>query len=135
MPSALPQITNKATHDATLAQLSPPDSLTLILYITSPSLPSCRATQPHVELLSQHFASDPSYTSANGKPKVKVYEMEITKDTQPMIKFSAHNCPIFIVMGGGGQGERGWCETLLGGGEKGVADVRRVVDGRLGVGG
>ena len=57
--------------------------------------------------------------------------MEITKDTQPMIKFSAHNCPIFIVMGGGGKG----CETLLGGGERGVREVRRVVEDKLGVGG
>lgn len=59
--------------------------------------------------------------------------MEITKDTQPMIKFSAHNCPIFIVMGGGGKGEREWCETLLGGGDRGVREVRRVVEERLGV--
>ena len=133
MPSTLPQITDNETHDAVLTQLSPPDSVTLILYITSHSLPSCRNTTPHILALSEHFSTDPTYTNTNGKPKVKVYEMEITKDTQPMIKFSAHNCPIFIVMGGGGKGERGWCETLLGGGEKGVKEVKRVVDGRLGV--
>lgn len=107
---SLSQITDPATHDAALTQATTHNHF-IVIYVSSSASPKCIGTTPQIEDLAHEYEG-----------KVQFYQMEITKDTQPMIKFSGHNCPILILMKGK------WCETLLGGG---VRDLRRKIEENL----
>jgi hypothetical protein len=93
----LERITNPATHDAAIAKASEPGTIVLI-YVTSSSNPICVSTTPKVEAL----AADEKYKS------VRFFQMELTPDTAPMIKFGIQNTPIFIAY------KQAWCQTVLG---------------------
>ena len=109
-PSPLEQITSPATHDRalTLASHLLPNPPVVLIYVTSASNPHCARITPKVEAL----ASDDKY-----KHKVRFYQMELTPETAPMIKFGIQNTPIFI-----GYRAR-WCHTILGPDFRGLVRV------------
>ncbi|KPI45301.1 uncharacterized protein AB675_2447 [Cyphellophora attinorum] len=118
-PPTLPQITSPKTHAAALAHssgLSPTGPIVLI-YVTSSANPICRRTTPKIQLL----AANSKY--ADGE-RVKFYQMELTPETAPMIKFGIQNTPIFIAYRGK------WCQTVLG---PDLVGVERMLDGQLGL--
>ena len=101
-------ITDPASRDAAIAHAQEPGVL-VVIYVTSGSNPICTKTTPKIESL----ASDEKYRG------VKFFQMELTPETAPMIKFGIQNTPIFILY------RQRWCQTILG------ADMRalgRVLD-------
>jgi hypothetical protein len=116
-PAPLPQIISPETHTAALAHSSSPTGPIVLIYVTSSANPICRRTTPKI----QSLAINPKYADDE---RVKVYEMELTPETAPMIKFGIQNTPIFIAYRGK------WCQTVLG---ADLVGVERMLDGQLGV--
>ena len=104
--SQLSQITDHVSHDAAIALAQEPGTV-VVIYVSSGSNPICAQTTPKIESL----ASDEKYRN------VKFFQMELTPETAPMIKFGIQNTPIFILY------RQRWCQTILG------ADMRAL--GRL----
>lgn len=90
-------ITDPASHDAAIAHAQEP-GVVVVIYVTSGSNPVCTQTTPKIESL----ASDEKYM------EVKFFQMELTPETAPMIKFGIQNTPIFILY------QQKWCQTILG---------------------
>lgn len=90
-------ITDPASHDAAIAHAQEP-GVVVVIYVTSGSNPICAQTTPKIKSL----ASDEKYRD------VKFFQMELTPETAPMIKFGIQNTPIFILY------RQRWCQTILG---------------------
>lgn len=115
----LEQITDRATHDAAVDLAADtnarpnPHPTPIVMYITSDaSARSSSTLTAQVTKLSDEFAG-----------RVRFFEMPMTKDTTPMIKFGPWNCPLFIFMRGtfcrteygriGVEGIRSICEEMV----------------------
>jgi hypothetical protein len=116
-PPPLPQITSPQTHTHALSHSSSPTGPIVLIYVTSSANPICRRTTPQI----QYLAATPKYAD---NERVKFYQMELTPETAPMIKFGIQNTPIFIAYRGK------WCQTVLG---PDLVGVERMLDGQLGV--
>ena len=93
----LEQIEDPASHDAAIAHAQHAGT-TVVLYVTSGSNPICVQTTPKI----QSLARNEKYSD------VRFFQMELTPETAPMIKFGIQNTPIFILY------RQKWCQTLLG---------------------
>ena len=104
----LPQIKNREEHDSIVSRENQERNIPVVIYVTS-STPASRALTPSIIALSkkQEFV----------EAGVQWYEMELTSETSPMIKFGPQNCPIVFLFRGT------WCETLLG--VRGSEDVEK----------
>jgi hypothetical protein len=95
--STLKQIKDPNSHDAAISHAQDAGTV-VVLYVTSGSNPICVQTTPKIEKL----AGNEKYRN------VRFFQMEITPETAPMIKFGIQNTPIFILY------RQRWCETILG---------------------
>ena len=95
----LPQIKNREEHDSIVSRENQKRNIPIVIYVTS-STPASRALTPSIIALSKKQ----EFVDAG----VQWYEMELTSETSPMIKFGPQNCPIMFLFRGS------WCETLLG---------------------
>ena len=99
MPSPrITQITDKASHDA-IAGAGERGTPTVI-YVSFSPLPACRSFTPKFEQL----AADATLTDRG----IVFAQMELDKETTPILKFGVQTCPICICL------RKGWCRTLLG---------------------
>lgn len=102
----LEQITDRTTHDAAVDLAADttakpnPNPTPIVIYVTSSAQSASSTLTAQIAKLA---ASD---EFVNGQ--VRFFQMEMTKDTTPMIKFGPQNCPLFIFMRGR------YCETEYG---------------------
>jgi thioredoxin-like negative regulator of GroEL len=94
---SLEQVKDPASHDAAIAHAQNSGTV-VVLYVTSWSNPICTSTTPKIESL----AKNEKYGN------VRFFQMELTPETAPMIKFGIQNTPIFILY------RQRWCQTILG---------------------
>ena len=106
----LPQIKNREEHDSIVSRENQQRNIPIVIYVTS-STPASRALTPSIIALSKKQ----EFVDAG----VQWYEMELTSETSPMIKFGPQNCPIVFLFRGM------WCETLLG--IRGAEEVEKKV--------
>lgn len=110
----LEQITDRTTHDAAVDLAADttakpnPNPTPIVIYVTS----SSQSTSSALTAAIAKLAAEKEFTGG----KVRFFQMEMTKDTTPMIKFGPQNCPLFIFMRGR------YCETEYG--RIGVEGVR-----------
>ena len=90
-------IKDPASHDAAIAHAQEPNT-TVVIYVTSGANPICAQTTPKVKSLMQN----------DKHQAVRLFQMELTPETAPMIKFGIQNTPIFILY------RQRWCQTILG---------------------
>lgn len=102
----LEQITDPAAHDAAIAHAQE-SGVTVVLYVTSGSNPICVQTTPKIQAL----AANDKYS------RVRFFQMELTPETAPMIKFGIQNTPIFILY------RQAWCQTILGADLRGLEEL------------
>ena len=120
-PSNLSPIIDAPSHDAAISHAS--STCMVIIYVHSPSNPICTRTTPKIENLAEQYstsstqnqqAKDLNHQTQSSEKEIRLFSMELTPQTVPMIKFGVQNTPIFICL------RESWCETILG------ADVRRL---------
>lgn len=102
----LPQINDREEHDAIISRENQIANIPILIYVSS-SVPRSRAFTPQLLELSKKK----EYIDAG----VRIYEMEMTNKTTPMIKFGPQNCPLVFLFRGT------WCKTLLG-----IRDIQEV---------
>lgn len=112
----LEQITDRTTHDAAIDLAADttakpnPNPTPIVIYVTS----SAQSSSTNLTAQITKLAASDEFATGDGK--VRFFQMEMTKDTTPMIKFGPQNCPLFIFMRGR------YCETEYG--RIGVEGVR-----------
>jgi len=96
----LTQIVDQPQHDSIVNAEASINRTSIVILVTSSASPLCRSLTPQISELSDSMAKQ--------YPDVNWYQMELTLETTPMIKFGPQNTPIVIFMRGK------YCETLLG---------------------